>query len=146
MTHTRQLACCCCGGGAIGRQWWNRDHGFGLCANCVDYCVGDDLPLGVTTESYGVRGFHFDTENPFMSTGRKGKKFFYYHAGHLAIDKERPWQLCSDFGCLCGQFYTTAQAEAALTALEADKAAGVLPCNLSTWDKHHLLTPEKPPA
>lgn len=66
-------------------------------------------------------------------------EFFYYHAGNLAVDPERPWQLCSHIGALCGKFATEEQAAIARDALNADKAAGVLPCNLSLWDKRHLL-------
>lgn len=55
------LDCCCCGSGARGRQWHNRDHGYGLCVGCIDYCA-----RGETVESfescYGLRGIHFDIE------------------------------------------------------------------------------------
>lgn len=57
----RSLECCCCGGGLKGRQWHNRDDGYGLCSNCIDYCA-----RGETVESfescYGLRGIHFDIE------------------------------------------------------------------------------------
>lgn len=55
------LDCCCCGCGARGRQWHNRDDGYGLCPGCIDYCA-----RGETIESfercYGLRGVHFDVE------------------------------------------------------------------------------------
>lgn len=70
---------------------------------------------------------------------RKKSGFFYYHAGALAIDPCRPWQLLSAIGCVCGKFATEEQARTALDALAADKEAGTLPVNLSTWDKRHLL-------
>jgi len=31
------LTCCCCGQGTRGRQWWNRDTGFGICKSCADW-------------------------------------------------------------------------------------------------------------
>lgn len=31
------LRCCCCGGSAPAKaQWWNRDHGYGICPRCFD--------------------------------------------------------------------------------------------------------------
>jgi hypothetical protein len=55
----RHLECCCCGGGLKGRQWHNRDDGYGLCPDCIDYCARNE-----TVESfercYGLRGIHFD--------------------------------------------------------------------------------------
>ena len=69
----------------------------------------------------------------------KTQNFFYYHAGHLAIDKERPWQLCTMIGCVLGKFKTSEEAEVAIQALQKDKDAGILPCNLSQWDKEYLL-------
>jgi hypothetical protein len=66
-------------------------------------------------------------------------QFFYYHAKHLAIDKARPWQVSTWIGCLLAKLATEEQAKAAVEALTADQAAGVLPCNLALWDKRHLL-------
>ena len=57
----RSLTCCCCGNGTQGRQWWNRDTGYGLCESCAE-----NLPTkhGVPPEEmhdlYGVRGVHYD--------------------------------------------------------------------------------------
>jgi len=50
----------------MGRQWWNRDDGFGLCHSCIDDCHAGDaagVKLGDTHESYGVRGHHYDLES-----------------------------------------------------------------------------------
>lgn len=55
----RFLTCCCCGGSAIGRQWWNRDTGYGLCVNCIPLCSRGETPEDFT-RLYGVRGVHFD--------------------------------------------------------------------------------------
>lgn len=55
----RGLICSCCGGHTTGRQWHNRDTGYGLCPGCVDFCR-----RGVSDEefrsSYGLPGVHFD--------------------------------------------------------------------------------------
>lgn len=57
----RRMICACCDSGTIGRQWWNRDNGFGLCKNCVDFCRrgcdDDDM-----FSSYGAKGIHYAIE------------------------------------------------------------------------------------
>lgn len=58
--RVRTLDCCCCGGFTIGRQWWNQDTGFGLCAKCVTLCrrgMASDEEMRLT---YGTRGEHYD--------------------------------------------------------------------------------------
>lgn len=65
--------------------------------------------------------------------------FIHYHARHLAIDPARPWQVISSFGVLLGQLPTEDDARRAVDALTEDQAAGRLPCNLSRWDRRHLL-------
>lgn len=57
------MRCCCCGGGTRGRQWWNRDTGFGLCDECIDDVGVADVAIGATAASYGVRGYHWDIGN-----------------------------------------------------------------------------------
>lgn len=56
----KTLTCCCCGSGTKGRQWWNRDTGYGLCDDCIEYCSVHTVPVGGTARSYGVRGVHWD--------------------------------------------------------------------------------------
>lgn len=64
----RRLICACCGSETKGRQWWNRDTGFGVCVPCADRntaCYGEGEPgescAGDSTFAlYGVRGIHFD--------------------------------------------------------------------------------------
>lgn len=68
-----------------------------------------------------------------------GKYFTLYHAGKLAVDPERPWQLISKIGAHCGRFRTREKGLIALDALVVDMDNGILPCNLSLWNKHHLL-------
>jgi hypothetical protein len=55
----RDLICCCCSAATRGRQWWNRDKGYGLCDNCIVFCKADIKP-GETHMDYGVRGVHYD--------------------------------------------------------------------------------------
>jgi len=74
-------------------------------------------------------------------TPNKGRHFMWYDAGPLAIDKSRPFQIIGldGVGALCGKCRTKGDALRAVAALDADKDAGVLPNNLSNWDKKHLL-------
>lgn len=30
----QRLECNCCGNGTTGKQWWNRDTGYGICTPC----------------------------------------------------------------------------------------------------------------
>ena len=53
------LLCSCCDGLTYGRQWWNRDAGFGLCVDCVDFVSRGQTPEWVL-DSYGERGVHYD--------------------------------------------------------------------------------------
>lgn len=54
----RELACTCCGGTTRGRQWWNRDKGYGLCLRCIAFVAKGETPESMR-ESYGVRGVHY---------------------------------------------------------------------------------------
>jgi len=64
----RWLTCACCGEETRGRQWPNRDTGYGVCVACADRHAakyGEGTPAdGQRTDSvyslYGVRGVHFD--------------------------------------------------------------------------------------
>lgn len=42
----------------MGRQWWNRDIGYGLCESCAETIPkrhpDEDMP-----RLYGVRGYHY---------------------------------------------------------------------------------------
>jgi hypothetical protein len=60
-TPIRRMICCCCGAVTSGRQWHNRDAGFGLCVDCVDYCAKGGTPADFES-CYGVRGVHFDVQ------------------------------------------------------------------------------------
>jgi hypothetical protein len=59
----KYLTCCCCGNGTTGRQWWNRDTGYGLCNACVIWLTeerGEDEET--MRENYGEKGFHYAIE------------------------------------------------------------------------------------
>lgn len=63
------LTCCCCGDGARGRQWHNRDDGYGLCATCVPYCKRNETPESFEA-CYGVEGVHYNVnEGPKFRVG-----------------------------------------------------------------------------
>lgn len=57
---TEYLECCCCGNGTRGRQWWNRDTGYGLCDDCISYNGVADVPIGKEASCFGIRGYHWD--------------------------------------------------------------------------------------
>jgi len=57
----RRLTCCCCGASTIGRQWWNRDTGFGLCADCIPF-VHNAQTAADMVSSYGEHGIHYDLQ------------------------------------------------------------------------------------
>ena len=53
-----QLQCCCCGRGTMGRQWWNRDKGFGLCDKCADL-IEEKEGEEILHSMAGVEGIHY---------------------------------------------------------------------------------------
>lgn len=55
----RHLTCSCCGGEAIGRQWHNRDTGYGLCKKCIAFCARGESEMSMRSY-YGLRGIHYD--------------------------------------------------------------------------------------
>lgn len=68
MKRPRRLTCACCGESTLGRQWWNRDTGFGLCASCIPLCQRGETPESFE-QSYGKRGIHFDLPSDVETTG-----------------------------------------------------------------------------
>lgn len=56
----RTLTCCCCGESTRGRQWWNRDIGFGVCPPCVVFVrrKGETQIQSL----YGIAGVHYDVK------------------------------------------------------------------------------------
>ena len=68
-TPTRYLTCCCCGEGTRGRQWHNRDLGYGLCPKCAGFIASKPLRGGESVtqymrDCYGIAGIHYFTEEP----------------------------------------------------------------------------------
>lgn len=55
----RRLICSCCGAHTAGRQWHNRDTGYGLCNNCIDYVATRTEDMDAC---YGVLGVHYGLE------------------------------------------------------------------------------------
>lgn len=55
----RRMLCSCCGASTRGRQWHNRDTGYGLCSNCIDFCHRNETPEQFRS-LYGDRGYHYD--------------------------------------------------------------------------------------
>lgn len=55
----RRMLCSCCGAVSQGRQWHNRDTGFGLCLECADRLTPKYGPEEMQ-RLYGVRGWHYD--------------------------------------------------------------------------------------
>jgi len=53
------MTCCCCGNRTSGKQWFNRDKGYGLCKKCLTWikAKGDESPEEIE-KSYGVEGVH----------------------------------------------------------------------------------------
>jgi len=51
------LTCAVCGGNAPGRQWWNRDTGYGVCPTCFKEEVQRD-GLYEAVLRYGHPGEH----------------------------------------------------------------------------------------
>lgn len=58
LKRPRTLTCCCCGTSTRGRQWWNRDTGYGICERCADSEEKSQSPAAVQS-CYGHRGVHY---------------------------------------------------------------------------------------
>lgn len=57
---TESLECCCCGGGTRGRQWHNRDTGYGMCVACIKYVKDRGMSDEEILSNYGHKGVHYD--------------------------------------------------------------------------------------
>lgn len=53
----KYLTCACCGESTKGRQYWNRDTGFGLCDSCADY-IEEKEGKEYLVQNYGKDGIH----------------------------------------------------------------------------------------
>jgi hypothetical protein len=58
----KTLTCSCCGAVTRGRQWWNRDTGYGLCRSCADWLATRE-PAETVQFCYGTRGVHYALED-----------------------------------------------------------------------------------
>lgn len=56
-----RLTCCVCGTTAPGKQWWNRDRGYGVCLSCGEE-VEKKEGVAVAQDYYGVKGVHWAPE------------------------------------------------------------------------------------
>lgn len=60
-TRLKRLRCCCCDEGTAGRQWWNRDTGFGICPPCANMIEAKEGAEELKLMA-GIRGTHFDCQ------------------------------------------------------------------------------------
>lgn len=59
----RRLECCCCGSVEIrGRQWWNRDTGYGICVACIQFVRNHGETEVEIRDNYGIEGVHWGLE------------------------------------------------------------------------------------
>ena len=56
----KTLICCCCGQFTKGRQWYNRDKGYGVCPKCIKSF--HNIPPDEIKDNYGIKGFHYDIQ------------------------------------------------------------------------------------
>ncbi|KKK90996.1 hypothetical protein LCGC14_2717380 [marine sediment metagenome] len=62
----RRLTCCCCGESTKGRQWHNRDIGFGPCTKCAEWIKTrrsfghTPMSAGEMHQNYGESGVHYN--------------------------------------------------------------------------------------
>lgn len=52
------LQCAVCGNYDYGRQWWNRDQGYGLCKECSDRLEKREGIQNMKSY-YGIKGLHY---------------------------------------------------------------------------------------
>lgn len=57
----RRLVCACCGESTKGRQWHDRDAGYGVCASCFSETAGKQ-GLEEAERLYGKTGIHHSLE------------------------------------------------------------------------------------
>jgi hypothetical protein len=58
----KELGCCCCGNSTRGRQWYNRDTGYGICSECIAYVRGSGMSEAEIRDNYGIEGVHFSVQ------------------------------------------------------------------------------------
>ena len=56
----RHMTCCVCGAySGHFQQHWNRDTGFGICRDCVEWLKGRGTTLDEIKNLYGVEGINY---------------------------------------------------------------------------------------
>ena len=56
-----RLLCAVCGKATRGRQWFNRDRGYGICRKCAAF-VRARTSAELLRESFGDAGVHYNVE------------------------------------------------------------------------------------
>lgn len=56
----RRLYCACCGAVTRGRQWHNRDTGYGFCLDCAQRLRTKGYDEDEITRLYGHDGVHWN--------------------------------------------------------------------------------------
>jgi hypothetical protein len=69
----RELGCCCCGNSTRGRQWWNRDTGYGICDGCIEFVRKHGETEAEIRDNYGVEGIHWDGKSVAGGTFERGE-------------------------------------------------------------------------
>lgn len=59
---SRFLYCAVCGACTRGRQWWNRDTGYGVCVECIERLRAKGYSEEELTRLYGTEGVHWNVE------------------------------------------------------------------------------------
>ena len=54
----KTLRCCVCDASTKGRQWFNRDTGYGICSSCAASEKAKLLPEEMKS-NYGIEGTHY---------------------------------------------------------------------------------------
>ena len=80
----KALTCCCCGETTRGKQWWNRDEGYGICLPCAQLWREKDGKEHLEM-SCGLEGVHWglgadrchlcDKQLPYVRKESKGHSF-----------------------------------------------------------------------
>ncbi len=60
-TDVKTLVCCSCGGVTTGRQWHNRDLGYGLCGKCAKW-IATRLTVKDMESYYGIKDINYFPE------------------------------------------------------------------------------------
>ena len=70
-TRTEKLICTCCGSYTRGRQWWNRDTGYGLCPDCVDFCKKGVSSAEEFELTYGKENVNYFTNEYYKNKSKE---------------------------------------------------------------------------